>query len=532
LTSGGRQPPVKEQNRGLTPPARPGTGFIVTHTRYRAWLAKCGVATAADALALTGEVVCGHPDRHVVRAELGSGRRVVFLKREHVVGWRVRLKNRLAGFGPVSRAGREAAVLRQLERLGLPGPQWLAYGEDGTGRAFLLVDGLAGHAELRDLLCDARLTPADRRDLAVRLGRAVADLHDAGFDTPDLSAKHVFVRPETLLPTLIDWQSSRRRPLLGLRERVRALAVLVATTADGLAAPRERLRVLWAYRRSVRWPAGRPRFADLVRLVRAEAAALAGRSSVREQRSPAAPAQRLVWLAGEEVCVRPDLVTAWPVPAAGPPFYPADARGPTAVTLPGVGPAVLVRFCAPARPGWLDRLLGRPWRSPGVTLARVFFHLERHGVPAPRLLAFGQRRSGPCRGDSFVLYAGGADDSLRGSGPTLDRETLHRVLFAVGAAVRAMHGAGCRLGHTARAPELVRVDRAAAVSLDPTHGVHKVRTVSLAARQRDLRTVLDSFSPALSRPGRLRVIAGYFAGDGRTAVRAAAHRLMGGRTAR
>jgi hypothetical protein len=167
-----------------------------------------------------------------------------------------------------------------------------------------------------------------------------------------------------------------------------------------------------------------------------------------------------------------------------------------------------------------------------VTLARVFFHLERHGVPVPRLLAFGQRRSGPCRGDSFVLYAGGADDSLHESVPKQDRETRNRVLFAAGVAVRAMHDAGCRLGRTARAAELVRVDRAAAVSLDPTRGVRKVRSASRADRQRDLRSVLDSFSPALSRTGRLRVVAGYFAGDGRTAVRSAARRLMGGRTAR
>ena len=47
---------------------------------------------------------------------------------------------------------------------------------------------------------------------------------------------------------------------------------------------------------------------------------------------------------------------------------------------------------------------GRPWRSPGATLGRVLFHLERYGLPAPRLLAFGQRLTGPASADWFALY--------------------------------------------------------------------------------------------------------------------------------
>src|SRR5690242_9263267 len=73
--------------------------FVVFHPRYERFLRRCGVGSAEAALALRGEVVCGHPDRHVARVELGGGsaRRVVYLKREHVVGLRTRLKNRLAG---------------------------------------------------------------------------------------------------------------------------------------------------------------------------------------------------------------------------------------------------------------------------------------------------------------------------------------------------------------------------------------------------------------------------------------------------
>ena len=124
-----------------------GRGFIAHHPRYKAWLLRAGIDTPYAALNLTGEVVCGHPARHVARVEL-AGRRVAYLKREHVVGWPTRLKNFRAGFGWVSRSEREAETLRRLEAAGLPGPQWLAYGEDARGRAFLLVDEVADAADL------------------------------------------------------------------------------------------------------------------------------------------------------------------------------------------------------------------------------------------------------------------------------------------------------------------------------------------------------------------------------------------------
>ena len=530
---------------GLTPPAQGAGGFLVVHPAHRTWLAGCGIRSAADVIDLPGEVVCGHPDRHVVRVELATptGRRVVYLKREHVVGWRVGLRNARAGYGWVSRAGREAACLQELERLGLPSPQFLAHGEDGHGRAFLLVDGLTEATELREFLRTSGRSPAERRELSIRLGRTVAELHDAGFETPDLSAKHVFVRPGNLEPTLIDWQSARRRRVVPVAARVRALATLTASLAGPLAGPRDRLRVLWAYRRSVRWPGGTPGFADLARQVAAAAAVVAGRSSLREQRLPpgGTPAQRLVWLTGgEAVCIRPEVAADWPSPPVCAPFYPAPGEpapdsDPVPVWLANGEVALLVRFRSAAPPGWLAPITGRPWRSPGVALARVFFHLERHGVPVPRLLAFGQRRVGPFRGQSFVLYGDDgttpATEYLRTPGPVGERR---RMLFAVGAGLRAIHEAGCRLGPGAGVRELIRVAGdadTARVVFDPARGLRKVRAVRRAARVADLRTILGALLPPAARTDRLRVLIGYFAGDAaaRTSVRAAARRLPGGR---
>jgi tRNA A-37 threonylcarbamoyl transferase component Bud32 len=303
--------------------AKPSAGAprdsIVYHPRYERFLRRQGIDSAAAVLALRGEVLCGHPDRHVARVELGS--RVVYLKREHVVGLRTRLRNRLAGFGWVSRSEREALTLHRLEAGGLPGPQWLAYGEDGHGRAFLLVDELAGMRDLATLLGDTELSPAERRELAARIGHALAELHAAGFGTPDLAAKHVFVNPSTFAATLIDWQSATRRPPTET-ECVRQLAALNASLSDDLATPRDRFRLARTY-----WRLTRPssRFGQFVRTIRAESDRRRLRSSARDQRQ-AHPAPRLVWVAEEAVCVTPELVAEWPTPAICEPFYPTTRR--------------------------------------------------------------------------------------------------------------------------------------------------------------------------------------------------------------
>jgi hypothetical protein len=532
----------------FTPGTLRPSGFIAIHPRHRAWLTGCGIATAADALDLPGEIVCGHPDRHVVRVELATalGRRVAFLKREHVVGWRVRLRNTLSGFGWVSRSEREAKCLRDLERLGLAGPQWLAYGEDGTGRAFLLVDGLSGHVELRELLSDSATTAGDRRELAERLGRAVADLHDAGFDTPDLSAKHIFVHTHSLRASIIDWQSARRRAAVPNRNRVRALATLAASFSQGLATPRDRLRVLWAYRRAVPWVGGRPGFAEFVRTIRAAADPLARRSSIREQQviGAAANSQKLVWLAGmEAVCVRPDMVADWPSPAVCPPFYPSAgeviASGErNKLSHPGRQDSTMIRYRSVAFPRLIERLTGRLWRSPAAAHARTFFHLERRGVLVPRLLAFGQRRSGRIHGESFVLHEKNTNaipvgNYLSGERTLADRR---RVVFAIGAAMRTLHDAGCRFDRSADSSGVVHVVTDAGsipVRFDPTAGIRKVRRVSRVARFRDLRMVIASLPSSAGISDSLRVLSGYFAGDhaARTEVRATARRILGGRAA-
>src|SRR6266498_2015420 len=99
-----------------------------------------------DFLALPGVVVSGHVGRNVSRVQLGDT--IAYLKREHRVRLRDRLRSLLAGFGPVSLSQREAKVLLRLQKGGLPGPKYLACGET-DGQAFLVVEEARDAIDLR-----------------------------------------------------------------------------------------------------------------------------------------------------------------------------------------------------------------------------------------------------------------------------------------------------------------------------------------------------------------------------------------------
>jgi tRNA A-37 threonylcarbamoyl transferase component Bud32 len=447
-------------------------------------LRSCGLLTAGQLLELPGEVVSGHADRHVARVVVCGA--AYYLKRQHRVGWRERLRQALAGFGWTSRSEREARLLQQLESAGFACPNWVACGEDGRGRAFLLVEELVGFVGLRRFLNDIRLS-SDRRRLAERAGQVVAELHAAAFTTPDLTAKHVFVDPHSLTVALIDWQSARADTRPAPRDRVAALAALHASLPDPQAGAREQLRFLWAYRRVTRrHGAALPRLSVPVRRILRESARLAGRRSIRDQRQPAAGKQRLVWLAGEAVCAIPDIAAIWPTPAVAPPVYcdePPDPRD-VIINLPDGRPAVLARFRSFAPLGrFAAWLRGRPWRSPGATLGRVLFHLERYGIPGPRLFAFGQRETGPATADSFALHEPPAGEPLDAWLRSPHHAEAHReVLEQVDHLLRQLHDAGCRLDPSGMP---LRVDSAGRLLLGDVRAVRLCRRVNDRARRAD-----------------------------------------------
>jgi heptose I phosphotransferase len=437
--------------RALRRACRP---FVAWHPAQRAFLRGLGLVRPEQFLGLPAVVVSGHAGRRVSRVRLGQGDAAVttYLKVEFRVAWVARLVNFLAGYGFVSRCVREAQTLQALHREGLGGPAWLAAGEDGRGRAFLLVRELAGATDLATLL-GGLADPAGRLRLARRVGAALARIHDAGFEHRDLYAKHVLVDPDGGAVHLLDWQRARRRRSLDAGARARDLAALHATLAD--ATPRERLACLLAYRRGVAGDC-QVYFRIFLSLIEGRARHLLARRHVREKRRrPPAEAQAWLCLDGEALCVTPALHRLCPDASE----WLALDRQPAA---PGV--ALTRRWLSRAGAGWwllvcrrAPRPLARLWRrwwggvpdSPERRQARLLFRLERHGVAAPRLLAMGQRTGPGGQVESFLLTEP-ARDTVR-LGPWLRRQSVRdgsergELLRQLGVLLARLHEANCYL---------------------------------------------------------------------------------------
>ncbi len=413
---------------------------VAIEPRCRAALEGCGLRQARDFLAWPGVILSGHPRRHVLRVRVGDASFI--LKKEHLVPWSDRLASAWAGFGWVSKSLREAAVLGRLRAAGVPCPEVVAAGEDGR-RAFLLVREQPGMTELRDCLARPDL---DRRALAAALGRELARVHAAGFEQPDLYAKHILVEqtPAGWRFCLIDWQRSRQRPAVPWSRRLRDLAALDASLAAPLAEDRLRLLCLRAYLRHS--PAGRP--ADLAGRIRRLAAQLLRRRKVRELRQPPLPdgAQQLLWLEeGERLCVARAFhdeldgrLPAW-LPREPAPCADGACVEHRLIRLgPGRTARLVQRWRRPAA-GWLGR--GK-FPAPEFAQAAAIFRLQRFGVAGPRLLAMGHRTLARGQRFSFLLTEPPAgvplEAALRQAAPA-ERFALLRRL---GAALRQMHEAG------------------------------------------------------------------------------------------
>lgn len=506
---------------------RTSRGFVRINPARRAWLRRLRLIDAEDFLRLEAVIVSGHIGRQVGRVTLSDGEevRTVYLKRETQVWWRTRLSNFLAGFGWVSRCVREAGLLQALEREELAGPRWLATGEDDQGRAFLLVEEVAGTEPLMNAL--ARADKRGRHALAIRLGRLLARLHQAGFFHRDLYAKHVLVGDETLC--LLDWQRAWRGAWVPYLARVRDLATLHATLPDALTTSRDRLTFLRAY-------LGPTITARTLRryLVDIEAYSreLQQRRHVREKRQPpTAEPQHWICHDGEALCVTPAMESLmagesldWlrldkqPAPTTGRWLLAGRQVSRRWLVLPGQRFGLLVRRRMPIRIIHLLRhwLLGSPLLTPEQREATLLWRLERHGVPAPRVLGFGRRLfSGTSRPAADLSYRGGTDplfprwqDSFLLSEPFLGTVRLPvwlrqataddraAVLHQVGQLLARLHEACCYLDNRALTAFAVRpaptgetTEPAATVVLEHTDGIHPARRPNTILAARDLASL-------------------------------------------
>jgi len=501
-------------------------GFLEISPRYRSFFRQLGVREAADFLALPGQtphIVSGHPDRNVARITFPANGEQwsAFLKCEHRVTWRTRISNAVAGFGWLSRSLREARTLQALEREGLPGPEWLAAGEDGRGRAFLLVREAPG-MELRAILA-AEKRPRRRQRIARRLGAALARLHTAGFHHPDLYANHLFLDSRSGAIHLLDWQRACLRQALSWRERCRGLAALHATVDDALATAEERLLFLRAYWRNsspldVSWRAA-------VQTIEAQARHLLRRRHIREKRQPPAPPQAWICLAGEALCVTPALQQRCREQV---PDYLLLHREENTDA-----PSLRRRW--PALPDAARTLLierrQRTAVSPEQRQAALLLRLQRHGIAAPQVLALGQHRANDGGVVSFLLTEPLADTcsleawlAYRTRRRTRPAESKRRwsVLRQTGALLRRLHEASCYLGFGAAGCGLAvcQTDGRLDVIIDNVDGLKPQRRHQLRRAGRDLRRMQQVLRQAgCSRSDLSRFRAGYLQtkGERRTA---------------
>jgi tRNA A-37 threonylcarbamoyl transferase component Bud32 len=539
--------------------------WIEIHPAYRELFADLGLQSAADFLRLEGEILGGHPDRHVLRLTLRAAERDdgqaeptvrsdesgpvatvtahsvataqqlgVYLKKEHRVRWRDRLAHWCLGYGWVSKSTREGQMLRQVERAGIGCPRALAWGED-DGRAFLVVRGEDDGAELRGYL---RAHPTERAELARALAAEIARIHQAGFYHRDLSSKHVLIRrtDDGYRFCFLDWQRARRLRRVNWRERLMDLAMLDATLAADCATSRERLLFWNGYLEAAVGPfRARSRLralngsatTDDVAVRRAPrrwlhllcrlSAHLQRKRRIRELRqAPLEPgAQNLIWLDGEGLCVTRQFLDEVGMP---PSWLQTSSTSPPrngleVTTIAGAGGRSwrLLRRWSHRPLGWLLGLLRRPpFPAPEFEYAAAIIRLQRYGVETPRLLALGHRGSRPWRKESFLLVEPPAETaSLLAVLDDADVEQRHRLLRQAGALWRKLHEAGYAWRGQFLTPLAVS-QPVGRLALTGVEWLQRQRGTPEQLATRDFLKLMDAPLPRVSATDRFRFALGYF----------------------
>lgn len=482
--------------------------------RFANFFLDLGLTKPEDFLNLSGVVQSGHPNRHVLQLKLGHGSqtRTVYLKKEHVVPRKDRWNNFWEGFGFISKSTREYEVLQQLRKLDIGCPQPMAVGEDEQGRAFLLLESWEKSISLPRFLRNA--CRWEKYRVLWHLGRAIARMHNAGCNHPDLYSKHILVHSETNSFCFLDWQRSRHKFDVSWDCRSRDLAALHATVSEESADAKARLLLLDGYLQQCQEELpekeipSRPIFA---KQIEAKAEKLLRRRRIVELRKDVdvQADQQLIWVDGERLCLRKK-------------FY--DQIG-------GKTPQVLHDLSAlsPA-PGWsrLDwrdiqgqlyfarksvKSMGawQGWKSvtaisQDVKIAGLIFRLQRFGVKTPELLAMGHRKVGQLVEECFVLVK-----PMSGAVPLQcwrDRPGRKLPSEQIGQMLRQIHDSGNLLGKDADICVLDS-DKEVQVGMFSVNGMSENRKDG-TGRKQDFLHLWDRFGQSCARRDHLMMLRGYF----------------------
>lgn len=387
---------------------RSTSSFVTICPKFQDVLSTAGLSSPRDFLEMAGEMISGHPSRNVARVVLptATGPISAFLKREYRIPWKDRWRSWRDGYGWSSLSLREARALDCADACGVSVPRWIATGEDGEGRAFLLLASIRGVELRRHLLALRRRPLEERRQFAQVLGRQIAHMHNGGISHPDLYAKHIFVERESDRIAILDWQRTRPPHPLGVEERCRDLAALHASVADELAHGDERRALLAAYCEAA--TAALPSIDKVQRMIEQRAAIRMQRSSVREQRLPTwHDCQPLLWLDGEALVATPRCCALWTAEELRHIAYPSlrnrNAKQSLTILRPDLRMARLTQRRTIRPLGRMrDWCRGKRWSAPELRSAAHLLRQERLGSP-PRLLAFGQKFLPGGVVDSFLL---------------------------------------------------------------------------------------------------------------------------------